>query len=151
LEACESVERAVQGADIVVTATTSVEPILRREWLAAGVHINAVGSFQPGKREIDSATMAACKLFVDRRESTLNESGDYFLAAKDGAIGPDHIVAEIGELVVGSKTFARAAADLTLFNSLGMALEDVAAAHHVYQAAVQTRAGTRLAFGPGDH
>ena len=92
-------EEAVRGADIIVTATNSREPILRREWLSPGVHINAVGSSIAAARELDSETVAAASLFVDRRESTLNESGDFLFAKRDGAIDDGHIRAELGELL----------------------------------------------------
>src|SRR5262249_2624542 len=77
IEPVENVERAVTGADLIVTATTAETPILNLEWLAAGAHLNVVGSSIPRTREIDSATVAASSLFVDRRESTINEGGDY--------------------------------------------------------------------------
>jgi ornithine cyclodeaminase len=82
IEPVESVEAAVRGSDLIVTATTAFEPILRREWLSPGVHLNVVGSSIPTTREVDTATMAAASLFVDRRESTLNEAGDYLFAMR---------------------------------------------------------------------
>jgi ornithine cyclodeaminase/alanine dehydrogenase-like protein (mu-crystallin family) len=128
-----SVEEAVRGAEIVVTATSSREPILRREWLADGVHLNAVGSSIAAAREIDSATMAAASLFVDRRESTVNESGDYLFAVREGAIGADHIRAELGELLTGMAAGRRSAEEITLFKSLGLGVEDLFAAAHLYE------------------
>ncbi len=100
LEPVETVAEALEGADLIVTTTTAVEPIVRREWISAGAHLNLVGSSTPNTREVDSETMAAASLFVDRRESTLNEAGDYLLAAREGVIGPDHIRAEIGEVLI---------------------------------------------------
>ena len=92
----------MRGADVVVTATAAREPIVQREWFADGVHINAVGSSIPTTRELDGATVAAATLFVDRRESTVNEAGDYLMAVNEGAIaGADHITAELGEVFVG--------------------------------------------------
>src|SRR5438128_365174 len=73
----DSIEEAVRGADIITTTTTSREPVVKREWISGGAHINAVGSSIAAARELDSATLAAASLFVDRRESTVNESGDY--------------------------------------------------------------------------
>ena len=90
-----------------MTATAAREPIVQREWLAEGAHVNAVGSSIPTTRELDTATMADAALFVDRRESTLNEAGDYLFPMREGAIGPEHIRGEIGELLIGA---ARAAA-----------------------------------------
>jgi ornithine cyclodeaminase len=143
VEAVESVEAAVRGADLVVTVTSSVEPVLRREWIAAGTHVNAVGSSIASAREIDTAMMAASRLFVDRRESTLAESGDYLFAAREGAIGPDHIQAELGELLVGARPGRRSRDEITLFKSLGLGIEDLAAAEHVYRKALERGAGTR--------
>jgi ornithine cyclodeaminase/alanine dehydrogenase-like protein (mu-crystallin family) len=125
---CETVEEALAGAEIVCTTTASREPIVQREWLAAGAHVNAVGSSIPTARELDAETMAAASLFVDRRESTLNEAGDYLLAAEEAGIGPDHIRAELGELLVGTHAGRADDDELTVFKSLGLAVEDLAAA-----------------------
>ncbi len=141
-----SVELAVRGADIIVTATTAAEPILKREWIAPGTHINAVGSSIPTTREIDTATMAAASLFVDRRESTLNESGDYLFANREGAIGPDHIQAEIGEVLIGTKPGRTSRDEVTLFKSLGLAVEDLAAAEYMYRKVQQADMGTWVDF-----
>lgn len=146
VEAAQSVESAVRGADIVVTATSSAEPVLRREWVGPGAHLNVVGASLPAAREVDTATMAAARLFVDRRESTLSESGDYLIAARDGAIGPDHIRAELGELLIGARPGRTSPDEITLFKSLGLAVEDLAAARHVYGKAKERRAGTWVEF-----
>ena len=131
-----SAEEAVRGADIIVTATSSREPVLRREWLSPGAHINAVGSSIAAARELDSATVAAASLFVDRRESTVNESGDYLFALKEGAIpGPDHIRAELGELLTGQAVGRKSPEEITLFKSLGLAVEDLASAAFLYEKA----------------
>jgi ornithine cyclodeaminase/alanine dehydrogenase-like protein (mu-crystallin family) len=145
-EAAESVEEAVRGADVVVTATNSSEPVLRHEWLKRGVHVNAVGSSVKTARELDTATMAAGSLFVDRRESTLNEAGDYLFAAEEGAIGPDHIRAEIGEILVGKHPGRTSPDKLTVFKSLGLAVEDLAAAEYVVRRAKESGAGTTVEF-----
>jgi ornithine cyclodeaminase/alanine dehydrogenase-like protein (mu-crystallin family) len=129
-----SAEECVRGADVVVTATSSREPVLRREWLSPGVHINAVGSSIPAARELDGETVAACSLFVDRRESTIHESGDYLFALQEGAIdGPGHIRAELGELLLGSAEGRNSPDELTLFKSLGLGVEDLAAAAYLYE------------------
>jgi ornithine cyclodeaminase len=146
IEPVASVEQAVHGADLVVTATTAAEPIVRREWIAPGAHINAVGSSIPTTREIDTATLAAASLFVDRRESTLNESGDYLFAAREGAIGPQHIRAELGELLIGAHPGRTSPDEITLFKSLGLAIEDLAAADYVYRKAQAQGAGTWVEF-----
>jgi ornithine cyclodeaminase len=146
VEPVESVEAAVAGADLIVTATTASEPILRREWLSPGAHLNVVGSSIPTTREVDSATMAAARLFVDRRESTLNEAGDYLFAMREGVIGPEHIQAEIGELLIGASPGRTAPEEITLFKSLGLAVEDLAAAEYVYRQAQAQQVGTWVEF-----
>jgi ornithine cyclodeaminase len=146
IHAVESVESAVRDADLIVTATTARQPILQRDWISPGAHLNVVGSSIPTTREIDSATMAASSLFVDRRESTLNEAGDYLFAAREGAIGADHIKAEIGELLIGQAQGRTADDEITLFKSLGLAVEDLASAAYVYRQAKERQAGTWVEF-----
>jgi len=146
-EAVDSVEEAVRGADVVVTATNSSDPVVQRDWLKPGAHVNAVGSSVKTARELDTATIAAGSLFVDRRESTLNEAGDYLIAAaEDSAIGPDHIRAEIGEILVGAHPGRAAPDELTVFKSLGLAVEDLAAAEYVVRRAAETGRGTTVEF-----
>jgi ornithine cyclodeaminase len=140
-EPAESAEEAVRGADVVVTVTSSAEPVLRREWLKLGVHVNAVGACFPHARELDSATVADAAFFVDRRESAENEAGDYLLALEEGAIGPDHIRAEIGELLLGTKPGRSSPDELTVFESLGLAVEDLFAAEYVVRRARETGRG----------
>jgi len=135
MEAVESAAAAVRDADIVITATNAREPVLRREWIAPGTHINAVGSSTPSHCEIEPALMGHASLFVDRRESTLNESGDYLNALHAGLVSPASLRAEIGEIVVGQHPGRTGDDELTLFKSLGMALEDVATARVLYQRA----------------
>jgi thiomorpholine-carboxylate dehydrogenase len=117
-------ESAVRGADVVVTATNAVEPILKGAWLKRGAHVNAVGSPRPTWRELDDDAMANV-LVVDSREAALKESGDVILSKAK-------IHAEAGEIFDGSKTVS--ASETTVFKSLGLAIEDVAAARLVYEA-----------------
>ena len=135
-------EEAVRGADLIVTATSSQEPVLYKDWISPGAHVNAIGTHSPNSREIDSATMAAARIFVDRRESALNEAGDYLLAAKEGLINADSIVAEVGELLIGTKEGRNSVDEITLFKSLGLAIEDVASAEYLYQKALSQNFGT---------
>ena len=146
VEPVTSPETAVLGADVVVTATFAREPILRRTWLARGAHVNAVGSATPTARELDTATIAEGALFVDRRESALNEAGDYVLAAREGAVGPEHIRAELGEVLVGLRPGRSSPDELTVFKSLGLAVEDLFAAEHVLRRAEETGVGTVMPF-----
>jgi ornithine cyclodeaminase len=138
----DNVEDAVRGADIIVTATSSREPILKREWLSPGVHINAVGSSIAAARELDSATVAAASLFVDRRESTLNESGDFLFAKRDGVVEDTHIRTELGEILTGAAPGRTSDDEITLFKSLGLAVEDLASAAFLYDKARREGRGT---------
>jgi ornithine cyclodeaminase/alanine dehydrogenase-like protein (mu-crystallin family) len=146
VEVVETAEEAVRDADVVVTATSSHEPIVRREWLAPGAHVNAVGSSIPKARELDAETVAAAALFADARESMLNEAGDYLFAVREAGIGPNHIRAELGEVLIGSRDGRRSDAELTVFKSLGLAAEDLAAAEHVYARAQAAGAGSAVPF-----
>jgi ornithine cyclodeaminase/alanine dehydrogenase-like protein (mu-crystallin family) len=146
IEPVQSVEDAVSGADLIVTATTAETPILKLHWIAAGAHLNVVGSSIPRTREIDGATIAAASLFVDRRESTINEGGDYLFAVREGAIGPDHIKAEIGELLIGSKKGRTSANEITIFKSLGLAVEDLASADYLYRKAQKINKGAWVEY-----
>ncbi len=124
-----SAEDAVRGADVVVTATSAREPVLRRDWLAPGAHVNAVGASTPSVRELDVETVAACVLFCDSRESLRNEAGEYRLALEHGAIlGENHVRGELGEVLAGGAPGRLDAGELTVFRSLGLAIEDLAAA-----------------------
>jgi len=144
VEEAATPEDAIRGADVVVTATSAREPIVERGWLADGAHVNAVGSSIPTTRELDTATMAAASLFVDRRESTVNEAGDYLFPLREGAIGPEHIRAEIGELLIGSAEGRRSESELTVFKSLGLAVEDLAAVEEVLRRAEAEGAGVEV-------
>ena len=146
IEAVDTVEDAVADADIIVTVTNSHEPVIRRDWISEGTHINAVGTHSPASREIDGETMAAAKIFVDRRESAINEAGDYVLAVKEGLITQDNIVGEIGELLVGAKQGRQTNKDITLFKSLGLAVEDLACAQFLFEKAQEVGAGTWVSF-----
>jgi len=146
VEPVDSVEAAVRDADLIVTATSAEKPILKREWIAPGAHLNVVGSSIPTTREVDGATVAAASLFVDRRESTLNEGGEYLFAVREGAIGSDHIRAEIGEILTGSHRGRTSPDEITMFKSLGLAIEDLAAAEYLYRKAKPLGAGAWLEF-----
>lgn len=135
-------EATLDGADVVCTCTSAREPILRRDWLAAGAHVNAVGSSIPTTRELDTDTMTAATIFVDRRESALNEAGDLLLAG----LGEDAIAAEIGEVLVGAHPGRATDDELTVFKSLGLAVEDLAAAELVVRKARGEGRGTEVDF-----
>ncbi|CAN5179544.1 ornithine cyclodeaminase family protein [soil metagenome] len=141
-----SVDAALFGAEVVCTTTSSSEPIVERRWLGPGAHINAVGSSIPTARELDTQTVAESSLFVDRRESTLNEAGDFLLALAESGIGTDHIRAELGEVLVGIHPGRQDEGELTLFKSLGIAVEDLAAAELVVRRAREQGVGTEVEF-----
>jgi ornithine cyclodeaminase/alanine dehydrogenase-like protein (mu-crystallin family) len=145
VSAAATAEDAVRGADVVVAATNSREPVLDRAWLMPGAHVNAVGASTPQAREIDTATVAASALFCDSRESVRHEAGEFQLAVREGAIGgEEHIRAEIGEVLAGSAAGRRDDGELTLFRSLGIGVEDLAAAEVAVAAAREQGLGTEV-------
>jgi ornithine cyclodeaminase len=146
IDVCGSPEEAARGADVLCTTTSSREPFLRGAWLAPGAHVNTVGSSVKTDREIDGAAVARSALFVDRRESTVNESGDYLRAVEERGIGPGHIRAEIGELIAGAHPGRSSDGELTLFKSLGLAVEDLAAAELAAARARERGIGTEIEF-----
>lgn len=140
-----SAQEALAGADVVVTATSSREPVLRRDWLAPGAHVNAVGASSPQSRELDTATVAASALFCDSRESVRNEAGEFQLAIAEGLIpGEEHVRAELGEVLAGTAAGRADDAELTVFRSLGLAVEDLAAAQTAVAAAAKQGLGTEI-------
>jgi ornithine cyclodeaminase/alanine dehydrogenase-like protein (mu-crystallin family) len=143
-QAVASAEEAVRGADVVVTATNSLEPVLRREWLQPGAHVNVVGGRPPQMRELDVATVADSAFYVDRRESAEAEAWDYRDALEAGAIAPNHIRGEIGEVLVGAAPGRTSAEELTVFRSLGLAVEDLAAAEYVVDRARAAGVGAEV-------
>jgi ornithine cyclodeaminase/alanine dehydrogenase-like protein (mu-crystallin family) len=145
-EVVGSAEEAVRGADVVVTATSSTDPVLRREWLEDGAHVNVIGGRPPQMRELDVQTVADSAFYTDKRESAENEAWDYRDALEAGAIGPGHIRGEIGEVLIGAAPGRQSAEEITVFRSLGLAVEDLAAAEYVVARARQTGAGTEVEF-----
>ena len=130
ITAAASAQDAVRDADIIVLVTASRDPVIQNEWVADGAHICAVGACRPDQREMDSALVARGELWVDSREAALSEAGDILLAIEDGAITANHITGELGTFVASASR--RKDNRLTIFKSLGMAVEDVAAAHLTY-------------------
>ena len=145
-EAVDGVEAAVRAADVVSTVTSSSEPVLHREWLRPGAHVNAVGACFPHTRELDTATIADAALYVDRRESAENEAGDYLIPLREGAIADGHIRGELGEVLIGAAAGRESPDQLTVFESLGLAVEDLAAAEYVARRARETGAGVEVDF-----
>ena len=144
--AAPTVRDAVDGADIIVTVTGSPEPVLHRDWVAPGAHVNAVGASQPAARELDGALVAAAGLFADSRAALLAESGDFLLAQAEGLIGPGHVRAELGEVLSGTACGRAGENEITIFKSLGLAVEDVAAAQLAYENAASSGLGQWTEF-----
>ena len=151
IEPMGTAQEAVTDADIICTTTAAREPVLLGEWLAPGAHVNAVGSSVAFTRELDTAAVVKARLFVDRRESTLNEAGDFLFPKKEGAIGDDHIRGEIGEVLLGQIRGRTSPDEITLFKSLGLAVEDLAAAYHIYHKAVEKGLGMSIELGGSRH
>lgn len=147
VEVMPAVLAAVQGADIVCTTTSSPDPILPGKYLSTGAHINAVGSSVPFARELDTEAVLKARLFVDRRESTVNEAGDFLMPKKEGVIGDNHIQGEIGEILLGEVKGRKSQQEITLFKSLGLAVEDLASANHIYKKAIDGGMGTKVELG----
>jgi ornithine cyclodeaminase/alanine dehydrogenase-like protein (mu-crystallin family) len=145
VEVAASAEDAVRDADVVVTATNAREPVLQRAWLAEGAHVNAVGASQPASRELDTATVAAAALFCDSRESLEHEAGEYRLAVEEGLIeGASHVRAALGEVAAGVHPGRTRADEITLFRSLGLGIEDLAAAELAVTNARELGLGTEV-------
>jgi thiomorpholine-carboxylate dehydrogenase len=124
ISAAASAEEAVRGADVIVVATSATTPVLLGQWLSPGVHINAVGATRPDWRELDDDTLRHSRIYVESREAAMKESGDVIAAG--------HVYAEIGEVVAGSKRGRESGEEITLFKSVGVAVEDIVAASLVY-------------------
>jgi ornithine cyclodeaminase/alanine dehydrogenase-like protein (mu-crystallin family) len=131
LDAADSIEAAVRAADIVVTVTDSPTPVIKREWLTPGTHVNAIGASRPTTWEIDPRIYQDAIAFCDRRESLQAEAGDYLQAAAHGFIASVDAVGQLGELAAGERSGRTSGDQITLFRSLGLAIEDLAAAEFV--------------------
>lgn len=146
VHAAESARAAVEGADLIVLVTSSPTPVVEDEWVAAGAHVISVGACRPDQREMDPALVARARLVVDSRAGALLESGDVVQGIREGRFSEQHVAAELGHIVAGGTTGREHAEQVTIFKSLGMAVEDVAAADLVYRRALETGAGTDLSI-----
>jgi ornithine cyclodeaminase len=147
VEPSASVDVCVEGADIICTVTASRQPVLEGAWIAEGTHINAVGAALPTARELDSAAVARSRLYVDRRESALAEAGDILIPISEGAFDADHIRGDLGELLLGVVPGREHPGEITLFKSLGLAIEDLAAARLIYEKGVALGTGVWVSLG----
>jgi len=141
INVAKTAEIAVKNSNLICTVTATREPILMEEWVTPGSHLNAVGSSSSTTRELDSETVVRSKMFVDSRESALNEAGDFIIPASEGLINETHILGELGEVLAGDVIGRTHHDEITLFKSLGMAVEDVATAQHIYNAALKNDKG----------
>ena len=142
--AAKEAKETVVESDIIVTVTTSRDPVFDGIWLKAGVHINAIGSFKPHVREVDDETIQRATLFVDSRELSLIEGGDLIIPLEKGLIKESDIQAELGELVLGLKPGRSHSEEITFFKSVGMAVQDIAVAKHILTKAEKQNLGTVL-------
>lgn len=146
VEAVESPQAAVEQAGLICTTTAATQPVLFGAWLRGGAHVNAAGASVPGFRELDSAAIERARLFADNRENVLREADDVRVPIAERRISERHILGELADLAAGNVAGRIAASDVTVFESVGMALEDLAAANYVYERAVAEKRGTSIAF-----
>lgn len=133
---------AVVGADVIVLVTSSPTPVIESGWVKPGAHVISVGACRPNQREMDPALVARSRFYVDSRASALVESGDLVMGIQEGRFGADHIVAEVGEL--NGANGRQSDAEITIFKSLGLAVEDVTAANLAWRRAVERGIGQEL-------
>ena len=147
VRACHSAAEAVRGAGVIVLATASDKPVIEDAWAAPGAHVISVGACRPSQREIDPALLARARVVVDSRASAFQESGDIVLGLEEGRFTPDHVAGELGEVIIGGVPGRTSESEITVFKSLGLAVEDLAAAHLAYQRARQLRKGIEIDLG----
>jgi ornithine cyclodeaminase len=147
IETVETSRQAIIDADIICAATAANAPVVFGDGIKAGAHVNAIGACTPMTRELDTAAMLKSRLFVDRRESAHNEAGDFIIPKNEGALDDRHICGELGEVLLGWIQGRTSAEEITLFKSLGLAIEDLAAAHRIYTKMSEKGAGTRVDLG----
>lgn len=141
---CATAEEAVRGADVVVLATASDTPVVQYAWVAPGAHVISVGACRPTQREMDPALVARARVVVDSRASAFRESGDIVMGLAEGRFAQDHVVAELGEIVAGRIPGRTSEQEVTVFKSLGLAVEDLAAAHLAFQRSRQLGKGVEI-------
>ena len=147
IEPMQSAQACVKDADLICTVTASRDPVLQGAWISPGAHINAVGAALPTARELDSEAVARSKVYVDRHESALAEAGDILIPISEGVFNADHIRGEVGGVLMGSEAGRESPDEITLFKSLGLAIEDLAAARHIYDKGVALGTGVWVSLG----
>lgn len=146
IQGCTSAREAVLDADIICTVTASKVPVVEGEWVKPGVHVNAVGACRATERELDTALVQQAQFYADRVESVTHEAGDYLLPLAEGAISENHILGELGDLLAGRIRGRASESSVTVFKSLGIAVEDLAAADYIYHEATRLNRGIPVDF-----
>jgi len=144
---CRSAAEAVRGADIVVLATASATPVIEDAWVGPGAHVVSVGACRPNQREMDPALVARARVIVDSRASAFQETGDIVLGLGEGRFAHSHVVAELGEVVSGGVPGRTSQSEITVFKSLGLAVEDLTAARLAFERARTQGKGVEIDLG----
>jgi ornithine cyclodeaminase/alanine dehydrogenase len=137
---------AVTGSDMISVTASTKAPVFEGKWLEKGMHVTSIGSHGPQVQEIDSDTVARAKVVVDSKDAIMAEGGDILIPISEGVISEDHIYAELGDLVTGAKPGRTSDDEITLYKSVGLALQDVAAAERAYRLAEEKGVGTLVEF-----
>ncbi len=137
---------AVQGMDVIIAASSASEPVFDGNWLEPGQHINGIGSHSPNARELDTTTIVRCKIVPDSTPACLVEAGDLMIPIEEGAMSKNHLHADLGEVVAGLKTGRENQEEITLFKSVGLAIQDVSTASFVYAKALEAKVGAQFNF-----
>jgi alanine dehydrogenase len=142
----DDTKSAVEQSDMIITASSSHDPVFDGEWIRPGTHINNIGSHTPDARELDTTTVKRSKFVADLKEANLAEAGDLLIPIAEGAVTEDHVYANLGDLVTGEKPGRESAEEITLFKSCGLAVQDVATATVVFKSALKKGVGTHFEF-----
>jgi alanine dehydrogenase len=146
VELAASAREAVEHSDVLALATSAVTPIVDGDWFAPGIHINSIGSHAPGVRELDTKTVVKSRIICDHTPACLAEAGDIQIPIEEGALRPEAIHADLGEVISGRKTGRESEKDITLFKSVGLSIQDLSAAYLVYRKALERKVGTEFQF-----
>lgn len=142
--AIPSAQEVVEASDVICTVTSSATPILKGDWIKPGTHLNLVGSAVATTAEVDTTCVARSRFYVDYREAALAQAGELLNAINAGTVTPDHIIGEIGDVLLGNVPGRGSAEEITVYKSLGISSQDLAAADYVYSAARAQNAGTEV-------
>mmetsp|Transcript_957 Transcript_957/g.2292 ORF Transcript_957/g.2292 Transcript_957/m.2292 type:complete len:352 (+) Transcript_957:35-1090(+) len=146
IEYCANLQAACEAADIICTVTSATEPVVRGEWLKAGTHVNAIGAFQPHTRELDTDVIRKARVFCEEWDAAWSEAGDLIIPVEEGAVGKEHVLADLADLASKRVAGRTSDADVTVFKGTGVSLEDMAAAQAILDAAVDSGGGQWVEF-----